>query len=136
MPYSTNVNDFSADQVTVIIQGIGGSVSASGVSNLDTQFPEKRLINAGSLLISGGKLGDRISLQVIDADGVLAPAGTVLNTFAKDMYVNPEQMFQIHYDIPYVAALHSFMKLRISYNATDADTRYVYLNLIGHIPKE
>lgn len=136
MPYSTNVRDFSADQVTVIIEGIGGDVAASGVTSIDTQFPEKRLINAGSLLVSGGKLGDRVSLQVIDTNGTLAPAGTVLNTFAKDMYINPEQVFQIHYDIPYVAALHTFMALRISYNATDADARHIYLNLIGHIPKD
>jgi len=136
MPYSTSVIDFSADQVTVIIEGIGGSVSASGNTNIDTQFPEKRLINAGSLLVNGGKLGDRVSLQVVDVAGTVAPAGTVLNTFAKDMYVNPQQVFQIHYDIPYVAALHTFMTLRIVYSATDADTRQVYLNLIGHIPKD
>lgn len=136
MPYSTSVRDFSADQVTVIIQGIGGDTMASGVTNIDTQFPEKRLINAGSLLVHGGKLGDRVSLQVVDAAGAVSPAGTVLNTFAKDLYINPEQVFQIHYDIPYVAAIHTFMAIRISYNATDADTRRVYLNLIGHIPKD
>jgi hypothetical protein len=136
MPYSTNVQDFSADQVTVIIEGIGGAVEASGTTNIDTQFPEKRLINAGSLLISGGKLGDRVSLQVVDVAGTVAPAGTILNTFAKRMFVNHEQVFQIHYDIPYVAALHSFMTLRIVYEATDADARHVYLNLIGHIPKD
>jgi hypothetical protein len=136
MPYSTNVQDFSADQVTVIIEGIGGTVSASGITNIDTQFAEKRLINAGSLLVSGGKLGDRVSLHVVDAAGVMAPAGTVLNVFAKNMYVNHEQVFQIHYDIPYVAALHTFMALRIVYDATDADTRHIYLNLIGHIPKD
>ena len=135
-PYSTNVNDFTADQVSVRIEGIGGTVAAAGITNKDFQFPEKRLINAGSLLVTGGKLGDKISLHVVDAQGVMAPAGTVIRTFAKNLYINQDSVFQIHYNIPYVAALHTFMAVRLAYDAIDSDTRTMYLNLISHIPTE
>lgn len=135
IPYSSSVDSFTADQVNVRMEGLSCTVAASGVSNNDFQFAETRLINEGSLLINGGKQGDTIGLQVVDKDNVLGyGVGAVLNTFAKDLGVNPGQVFQMHYKIPYVAKLYNFLYVRIVYSATDADTRYVTLNLISHIP--
>lgn len=133
--YSTNVSHLTSDQASVRMEGIGGPVSAVGISNIDTKFPEERWINAGRLYVVGAKLGDKIGLEVVDKDGVISPAGTVLNTFAKDLFVNPEVVFQMSYEAPYVARLYNFLYIRIKYNATDADTRHVYLNVIGHIPE-
>ncbi len=132
--YSTNVSHLTSDQVSVRIEGIGGSVSASGVSSIDTKFSEERWINAGKLWIYGGKVGDKVGLEVVDKDGIVAPAGTVLNIFAKDIRVSPETVFHFAYEAPYVARLYNFLYIRIKYDATDADARHVYLNIIGHIP--
>jgi hypothetical protein len=117
------------------MEGIGGAVSASGITNIDAKFPEERWINAGRLYVVGAKLGDKIGMEVVDKDGIVSPAGTVLNTFAKDLFINPESVFQLDYESPYVARLYSFLYIRIKYNAIDADTRHVYLNVVGHIPE-
>lgn len=135
MAYSTVVSDFSADQVSVRIEGIGGQATTSGITNLDFKFPETRLINAGTLLVRNGENGDKISLQVVDKDNVLGyGAGAILNTFAKDMYINPESTHQVQYEIPYIARVYNWMYIRIAYTAVNATTKDVYLNIISHIP--
>jgi hypothetical protein len=135
--YSTNVGDFSADQVSVRMSGITGTTTASGVTNIDHKFNEDRLMNAGILLVKGGKWGDYVVLQVVDKDNVLGyGAGFVLRNFAENYYINPDSTFQVHYEVPYVGRLYNSFYLRLAYSATDADERKIALNLITHIPTE
>lgn len=133
--YSTNINNWDSSQISLRIQGVGGTTSAPGINNIDAGFPEERLINGGTLLVRGGKLGDKIGMQVIDPLNILGyGVDAVLNQFVENMYINPDSTFQINYEVSYIARLYPWMNIRILYDATDSDTRHIWLNLITHIP--
>ena len=112
-----------------------GEASASGVTEIYKKFPEDRLLNGGTLLVSGGKWNDKAALKVVDRDNIYGlGAGLVLRTFGEDYYINPNDTFQVKYEVPYVARLPAGIYIQIEYDATDADTRTIVLNLMTHIP--
>lgn len=65
------------------------------------------------------KLGDRATFQVIDIDGVLYPAGTVLEEFSTNWYIMPDYAQKI---LLYKAKLIKDLYIRIKYTSTSTTT--------------
>jgi hypothetical protein len=133
--YSTNVNDFSSDQVNLRLTGIYGTISAAGTTSIYKKFDEVRLVNGGTLLVADGLWGDTVALRVVDRDNIYGlGANTILRTFGEDYYINPDSTFQVKYEVPYVARIPAGIYIQIDYTAISETTRQLVLNLITHIP--
>jgi hypothetical protein len=112
-----------------------GTISAAGVSSVYVKFAEDRLLNGGTLLVDGGQWGDSVSLKITDRDNIYGlGAGAVLRVFGENYYINPNDSFQVKYEVPYVAKLPAGLYIQIDYDAVAAGTRTIVLNLTTHIP--
>lgn len=132
-----NLSEMSADRASLRIQGIGGSAYALQVTNIDWKLPEDRWITGGLMMINQCTWGDTFDIEIVDLDGVVTTAGTVLATHVKDFRVNPGQNYQGEFHSQYPALIPAGVYIRIKYdNTSSLLTTKIGLNLITHIPKD
>lgn len=76
-------------------------------------------------------LGDKVTFQVVDKDGVTYPAGTVVEEFAKDWRIIPNKDKTIRL---YKARLIPDMYIRVIYDSTGStDNVHFICNLLRHL---
>ncbi len=73
-------------------------------------------------MLTGQNIGDSLCFQVVDKDGLYAPAGTVLNQFGTNIPVDTDAQSQDWYDSPYVAYLYQGLYIRVKYTSTGVDS--------------
>lgn len=135
-----NVKDFQADCLNFNGQAISGSVAASGVSNFDLTLTDDHLLTGGTLLVSGGIFGDKITLQVVDTGGIIPvpyraayPNYPILNQFVTNYGIVSDSQRQFSLDINYPAKIFAGLTLRYVYTATaTVSTRLICLNYSLH----
>jgi hypothetical protein len=127
-----NEADFRADGLNFKGQGIIGVAIAGASTNFDFVLPEDRLISGGALLCKGANWGDNITFQVVDKDGILAPAGTVLNEFVTDWYIMDSSEFQLELRCQYPAKIYQGLYVRLIYNSTGTSNVNVAMNYEFH----
>lgn len=98
--------------------GISGTATKNSTTNHDYNLPEDRFLNGVELLLCDHEFGDTVKFQVVDVDGVVYPAGTVLDEFATDWNIASDTQRQGPYILPYPALIYSWMYIRVVYNST------------------
>lgn len=127
--------ELSKENSKLQIQGIGGTCPSAQVTNIDWRVPDERWVTGGILVSASANWGDTVSLQVIDIDNVVGfGAGTVLATFAKDVFLYPGSGLQLSTDVSYVALVVTGVYIRLVYTNTGVTAAGIALNLKTHIP--
>lgn len=73
-PFSSNAVEFSGEGVYAVI-------TKNTTQDVDFKVTHNSLLNGGVLQAVNAKAGDYFVAQVVDKDGVYAPAGTILKTW-------------------------------------------------------
>jgi hypothetical protein len=115
-------------------QGFDFSAAAGGVTEFDLLIPEERAIDGSELWISSTTFGCKADFLVVDKDGIMAPAGTVLDQFAYgwNIYPNSENAKRPGYP----ARIYSGLYIRVRFDNPSASAIHVYGNLRLHEHKE
>lgn len=115
--------------------GIAGTATKDTTTNIDYELTEARYINGVELLLKDHVFGDSVKFQVVDVDGTYYPAGTVLDEFGTDWYVDPDLCKQGTIRIEYPASIVTGLYIRIIYDSVgtvnDVDLK---ANLFLHKP--
>lgn len=112
--------------------GISTTVPNGTTHNFDYQLTENRFINGIHLILKNHVFGDTVSFQVVDKDGIMAPAGTVLDEFGKDWNVSDETQSQGEVSVSYPALIITGLYIRIVYKSTGATDVLMRVNLFLH----
>lgn len=101
------------------------------ISTLSWQGLEKKQFFDGvTYYAKDSEIGDSVTFQVVDVDGILSPAGTVLEEFSKDWKVFPNIPQEIRL---YKARLVPNLYLRVVYQSTGStDVKFV-CNIYRHL---
>jgi len=128
----TRISDFDSTLLNYRGTGVRGTAAASTTTNIDYKLPEDRLALGAEVILKGHVFDDSMTFQVIDIDGVLAPAGTVLNQFIVDWNVVEDTQLQPEKLIPYPAKIFSGLYIRLIYTSTGSNTVSVHINYDLH----
>ena len=106
-------------------KGFRWELTAGETSLKDVKFDEDlRLSGGGYYVSSTSNEGDYIEFQIVDADGLYYPAGTVLSTFISTDYVWDEKNFEVLMDD--AVLVYSGLYLRFKYVSTGTENVVVY----------
>lgn len=129
-PYAFATPDF---------QFSGDGVSFTATAGTAT-YSDYKILTAGQsgLYISGGemytniaKVGDYIQVQVVDVDGIMSPAGTVIFDWVKKWYANPIGAQIV--DTAYAGKIPGGLYVRVTFNSTGGANVAVAVNYFLHL---
>ena len=114
------------------------NLTAGQVTNVDWQIPQLTFggenktsyFDGVEYYSANSKIGDTVTFQVVDKDGILYPAGTVVEEFATGLYVIPDQRDAF---ILYKAKLVPGLYIRVVYTSTGASNVDLICNLMRHL---
>lgn len=114
------------------------TISAGTSKNIDWKIENiswlgnnKKIIFDGvNYYCKNGNIGDSVDFQVIDLDGILYPAGTVLEQFATNYKVFPNIMQEVKL---YKASLIAGLYIRVIYTSTGTENVHFVCNIHQHI---
>lgn len=112
-------------------KGVFGVCPAGQSLTLDLALPDDILIVGGRLLLENSKFGDRVTMQVVDKDGIAAPAGTVLGEYIQDWFVGG-QHDSLTVASPYPNKVPAGFYLRVIYTSTGTTDVSVAVNYDLH----
>lgn len=78
-------------------------------------------ITGGILITKGAIFGDVVCLQIVDVDGIFAPAGMVLNQFCKWIMADDppnSSSRQLQIEAQYPGKVYAGLYLRVAYTST------------------
>ena len=110
-PFEHNETDFDG-------QGKIFTAAKNSTTDHDMLIPAQRIINGGVAYFDKAVIGDTFTAQVVDVDGVYAPAGTVLNQWLTDWPVFPSKVSDML--IEQAGDIPAGVYLRIKYTSTGA----------------
>jgi hypothetical protein len=126
------LSELSSDILNFRGTGITGTATAGTSTNIDYQLPEDRLVLGAYAILSNHVLGDSMTVQVVDKDGLYYPAGTVLNQFTSSWYVASDTQTQRGMEAPYPAKILAGLYLRCIYTSTGLLNVACYFNVLFH----
>ena len=110
-----------------------GTATAGVTTDIDILISEVRWINGGCLILKSHAFGDSITFQIVDKDNIFGyGAGTVLDEFIKDFYMNDQSQAQDQIMLDYPARLPANIYMRLKYTSTGATNVDVKCNLFLH----
>lgn len=127
-----NVNDFTSSLLNFNGVGLVANIGAGTVTNIDYTVPFDVLITGANLIVKNVKFGDSVSFQVVDANGILAPAGTVLNQFVSNWCLVEDSQKQFEFQSNYPAKIYQNLVLRIVYTSVGIIDPELAINFILH----
>lgn len=113
----TNISQFTSLNVIFNGQGTQKELSAGVISSLDHKVLNDCFITGARFKVRNAIFADTASFQVIDIDGIVSPAGTVLNQFITEWSMIEDRQTQIDFSSPYPAKILSGLYLRIVYKS-------------------
>lgn len=128
----TNIDEFSSKALNFNGVGIEGVGQAGQTTNIDYQVTDDSFLTGAILLTKTSKFGDNFIFQVIDKDGILAPAGTVLKQFITDWSVSEDVQKQIDMQINYPAKIYAGLYLRFIYKSSGLIDVKIAINYTLH----
>lgn len=129
----TQISQFTSDLVHSNNQGISGVATAGATTNIDLKLTDDHFITGGVMRTLTSAFGDYATFQVIDIDGVFAPAGTVLGQYTTNWYMRSDAQEQINENIPYPAKIFAGLYLRVIY--TSIGSSDVAVNIMYRLHK-
>lgn len=113
------------------------TITAGQSADIDWQIPQlawlgqnKHSYFDGIEYCASAELGDKITFQVVDVDGISYPAGTVLEEFGTNVYVMPNAINKV---VLYKAKLIVGMYLRLKYTSTGSTDVKIACNIFRHL---
>lgn len=100
--------------------GVSGTATKTTTTNIDYNMTEDRYLNGVEIFLRNQDWGDTIKLQVVDVDGAVYAAGTVLDEFGTDWHVATDTERQGPYILPYPALVNSVFYIRLAYTSVGA----------------
>lgn len=115
-----------------------GTITAGNTISLDWQIPSLAWLGLNKQCYLDGveyhaensKVGDHVTFQVVDKDGLVYPANTVLEEFASNFYVMPNLPNRI---LLYKGKLIAGFYLRIVYVSTGTVNVNLVANIFRHL---
>lgn len=102
--------------------GITGTATKNTTTDFDFKIESTSIcLNGGQIIYQNANWGDYVTAQVVDKDGVYAPAGTVLNEYIIKRYLLPangKEMVCLEYGS--IVPINAY--LRLKYTSTSATT--------------
>lgn len=128
------LSELSADMLNFRGTGIHGSAASGSSTNIDYQLTEDRLVMGAYAILSGHAFGDYMTVQVVDVDNINGlGAGTVLNEFVSNWYVDPTVGTQRGMEAEYPAKILAGLYLRCIYtNVGGLGNVECYFNVLFH----
>lgn len=126
------VSDFEASKLNFNGQGLIGTAIAGQSTPLDFQITDDCLLTGAILLSKNSVFGDHINLQIVDVDGLLAPAGTVLNQFVTSWYLADDIQKQLDMQVAYPAKIYAGLYIRVVYISTGNNDVDLAINYTLH----
>lgn len=83
-------NEFRSDKITPMGYSVTATASANTTTTIDFQIPEDLFIRTMEVLYKNASFGDHVQIQVVDKDGIMTSAGTVLKTHIDAWYISPD----------------------------------------------
>ena len=114
--------------------GFTFTAAAGTTTDFDYHVPEERAIDGSEIWIASRVFGCTANFSVVDKDGVMAPAGTVLDQFAYSWNIHPDTDNSKRPGYP--ARIYSGLYIRISFTNPSASAIEVFGNLRLHEHKE
>jgi len=103
--------------------GVIGTATKNTATDIDFKITETNgaFLNGGKLLLQDHIWGDWFEIQVIDIDGVIYTAGTIVKNYIKKWYVHPNiDSLEIHAE--YAGQVPKDLYLRCKYHSTSTTT--------------
>ena len=107
--------------------GVSGLHTAGAITNCDIKMPGDRYFNGLEIVLKNHDWDDYASMQVVDVDGIVAPAGTVLSEFATTWRFDDSVQNQGTFTLNYKATILKDLYIRIAYTSagsTDVKANY------------
>lgn len=115
------------------LKGFSGTATLGQTTNIDYLVSEERYINGAQLILQNQVFGDKVNFEIVDVDDILGlGAGTVLDTFAEDWFIDSSNMNQQIIKIEYPAKILAGLYVRVKYTSTGASNVDVRCNLLLH----
>lgn len=142
-------SEMSADVCKFRGQGFASTATKNSTTTHDYVLTENRIIETPQVMFKNHVWGDHIKFQIIVdpansftvpagfgggiPEGTVVPAGTVLEEFATNWYVNPELRSQARPDLQYAAEVFAGLALRLIYTSIGTtDDVEIKVNLYMH----
>lgn len=121
------VIDFEKGKLNFAGKSCIGTSLASEITNIDITLTEDHLLTGGILIVKGGMMLDKISLQVVH------PTAGILNEFVTQYRVIQDSNRQFELMLPYPAKLFAGLILRCKYeSSSEPSTRTIAINYLLH----
>lgn len=125
--------DFNSKGLNFNGNGVAMTVTANTTTNIDFKVTSDNIINGLTLLVKAANTGDYATFQVVDVDNILGyGAGTVLNQFGTNWYIDASVQMQSIPRIPYPAKIIAGLYLRLVYTSTAVTAPWVAANYHLH----
>lgn len=122
-----HIDQFTSDSVKFDGRGVSADAIENETKNVDLTLPHDVCITGSILIVVGGKVGDKVSLQVLHSSGI------VVDQFVTDWFIAPDQAKQNEFQLNYPANVPSGFILRAVYTSTaEAGVRTVMINHVLH----
>lgn len=128
----SNIDKFDKAALNFSAIGVAGSANSGTSTTIDYKLTDDMLLTGSQVLTNGTAFGDSLSFQIIDIDGILTPAGTVLGQFVTNWQLRTDSQEQIKIEINYPAKIYSGLYLRLIYNSTGNSDVLVSINYFLH----
>lgn len=113
----SSVSQFTSLNVVFNGQSAQKEFQPGIISHLDYKVLNDCFITGAKFKAKNATFDDTASFQVIDIDGIVSPAGTVLNQFITGWSMVEDKQTQIDFSAPYPAKIIAGLYLRIVYKS-------------------
>ena len=117
----------------VALEGFSGVAVAGTTTEIIHKFISEKSLCGARAILSKHSVDDTIDFEIYDKDGIIAPAGTVLNQFCTNWAVVPDQCTQGDLVFSYVARVYAGLWIRVKYHSTGTEDVAVKINMFTHI---
>jgi hypothetical protein len=129
----TNVDNYGRSDMETNFQGAVFDITPGDTAVHDYQVLDDHIFDGCDVSVIGNAAkGDYLIAQIVDVDGILYPAGTVLKTFAPNWQVVPGVIKQLEMQSRYPAKIIHGLYIRTSYVSLGSDAAYVVINYRLH----
>ena len=129
--------DIQQDKVAPASMGASASCAAGSSTNVDVVLTDDMFVVGLEFIAVGALVGDTVTLQVIDTNGVVSPPGTVIMTPVSNWNVSSDQQMFLKYQAITPKKVLGTMTIRAIYTSTSflspviLKINYIFLKVLS-----